>query len=300
VIRIILRWFLSFCLASSEILKEAGRGHIKEARSVNNRRRASSEFTRHLFAPICQSRWAWKDYSSGMVGKRTQELMRYWIGTKRREISLIFCRAFTLIELLVVIAIIAVLAALLLPALSSAKLKAQTTQCLSQLHQCGVAMQIYLPDFNEKFFWTNDNVALNGMEWFVWAGRTNGNLCTSQGGLFNWMDRPLNHYGLTETVVTCPVDKGRADTTNHTLFEWVGNSYMFNFGGLPPFTSGGLDGESSSSVSFPSSTVLFGDNVLAFPTNPFGWHKPTPAGNVMLVDGHAGFYTAQSITNLVW
>jgi prepilin-type N-terminal cleavage/methylation domain-containing protein/prepilin-type processing-associated H-X9-DG protein len=210
-------------------------------------------------------------------------------------------QAFTLIELLVVIAIIAILAALLLPALLAAKAKAKTAQCMSQLHQCGIAMQVYLPDFNEKFFWTNDNVALNGMEWFVWAGRTNGNLCTQQGGIFNNIDRPLNHYGLTQGTATCPADSGRSDTGGATLFNYVGNSYMFNFGGLPPsFNTGGLDGESSVSVNQPSSTVLFADNVLAFPTNPTGWHKAKAAGNVLLVDGHAGFYTAANVTNLVW
>jgi prepilin-type processing-associated H-X9-DG protein/prepilin-type N-terminal cleavage/methylation domain-containing protein len=78
--------------------------------------------------------------------------------------------AFTLLELLVVIAIIAVLAALLLPALSRAKQRAQRIQCVGNLHQLGIGLQVIMTSdhaypmlFEQTNGWWTERIAYDGL-----------------------------------------------------------------------------------------------------------------------------------------
>jgi prepilin-type N-terminal cleavage/methylation domain-containing protein len=91
--------------------------------------------------------------------------------------------AFTLIELLVVIAIIAILAALLLPVLASAKLQGQQTKCVNNLKQLTLAGQMYYDD-NQTFI-----------------GAITNNPDFSQG---DWMGTMLSYYGKSTNLIICP------------------------------------------------------------------------------------------------
>jgi len=143
-------------------------------------------------------------------------------------------RAFTLIELLVVIASIAVLAALLLPALARAKEKARATQCLSNLRQIGLGIKMYVDEHDDTFPCKDSQQAgkLGPKENYGMAlGGDDPNpiFLTFVAPATN---RPLYPYMGRSTAFRCPADKGMEETSwqpwKPTKYDALGCSYRLN------------------------------------------------------------------------
>jgi len=203
-------------------------------------------------------------------------------------------RGFTLIELLVVIAIIAILAALLLPSLSSAKQKAWTTSCLSNLHQIGLGMKMFADDNNELYPESGGDIRWGAVDprtgkpsWmeqiYPQMGNTNAFNCPGNVQLPEQYRGPFNYFnGCNAAYVetgTCAPIKG-----TRLLFPSA-----FVLGG----DSCGMTGGSLQFDPLDADKDDYSQNCVggaATDTITEYWQIHAKGQNVMFADGHARWY----------
>jgi len=180
-------------------------------------------------------------------------------------------RAFTLIELLVVISIIAVLAAMLLPALSRAMDAGKTTRCRSNLRQIGVACQMYNEDNNNHL----PSAYMLGRSYYRRLKDT------------NCLARYFQTYLPTNSVWLCP-SGNPAINTNNINYAWTLNSDVVS--------------ETGSQIAFnnATTTAALWDNYCFPQPSDFNQIEPTTGPSFATPDGWYCPHSGKKLVNTLY